>query len=471
MKFGTRLFSEHLTPRQRILKFKEETHQLVEAVANYYLTLEERNPKPNVQPFYLQNLLGKEPPLKPLKWEETLHHFNSSILDGAVHWQHPKFLAYFPSMTNFAAIQGEIISRAINAVGFSWSASPVNTEMEVLMADWVAKAIGLPFHFLHESKQGGGLTHGTASEAILAVLIAARDSKPGKNPLVYVSEQTHSVVAKNARLLGIELRKIPAPWNPEVRNYPMDASALNNQILEDKLRGFNPIFVCGTIGTTNSTAIDPITEIGKVAKEHNIWFHVDAAYSGSAMVCPEYKYLLEGVDYCDSFNFNGSKWLGTGFNCAFLYVKDKSQLIKTFSMNAEYLKSVDAEKVDFKDWQIPLGRDCRAFKVWTLFSQYGIEGIQTNIRNHVKLAQMLEELILADPRFELATKRELALVVCKLAQGDTSQLVKNLEEKKEVFLVGSQLGGESVLRISPASEFMQPHHVEEIWNCIVSCVP
>ncbi|TVU39509.1 hypothetical protein EJB05_12932, partial [Eragrostis curvula] len=278
-------------------------------------------------PGYLKELLPDTAPNKSDTLEDLFDDIREKIVPGVTHWQSPNFFAYYPSNSSTAGFLGEMLSAAFNIVGFSWITSPAATELEVIVLDWFAKMLKLPSQFL-STELGGGIIQGTASEAVLVVLLAARDRtlrKHGKKSLeklvVYASDQTHSALQKACQIAGIfpeNFRIVMADCN---KHYAVAPEAVMEAISTDLSSGLIPFFICATVGTTSSSAVDPLPELGQIAKAHDMWFHVDAAYAGSSCICPEYQHYLDGVEEADSFNMNAHKWFLTNFDCSLLWVK------------------------------------------------------------------------------------------------------------------------------------------------------
>ncbi|KAL1162075.1 hypothetical protein V6Z11_A07G177800 [Gossypium hirsutum] len=316
-----------------------------------------------------------------------------------------------------------MLSAGLNIVGFSWITSPAATELEMIVLDWLAKMLKLPEDFL-SAGQGGGVIQGTASEAVLVVLLAARDKvlrRVGKDALeklvVYASDQMHSSLQKACQIAGIHPENCRLLKATSSTNYALSPEFLSETISQDLTIGLIPFFLCATVGTTSSTAVDPLLSLGKIAKSNGMWFHVDAAYAGSACVCPEFRHYMDGVEEADSFNMNAHKWFLTNFDCSALWVKDRSALVQALSTNPEYLKNKASQAnmvVDYKDWQVPLGRRFRSLKLWMVLRLYGLENLQCYIRSHIKLAKHFENLIAQDPRFEVVTPRIFSLVCFRL---------------------------------------------------------
>ncbi|KAG0484514.1 hypothetical protein HPP92_008593 [Vanilla planifolia] len=351
---------------------KENAHKIVDFIADYYKTLQDLPVLSQVKPGYLSELLPDSAPQWPESLQDVLDDVHQKIIPGVTHWQSPNYFAYYPSNSSIAGFLGEMLSAGFNIVGFSWITSPAATELEVIVLDWLAKMLKLPNQFL-SSGFGGGVIQGTASEAVLVAVLAARDKvlrKVGKEALnkltVYASDQTHSSLQKACQIAGIYPENFRLLKADQSSNYSLDPEALSEAISNDLSSHFIPFFLCATVGTTSSAAVDPLRDLGKIAKENHLWFHVDAAYGGSACICPEYRHYIDGVEGADSFGMNAHKWLLTNFDCSLLWVKDRSALIQSLSTCPEFLKNKASQEnavVDFKDWQIPLGR---RFRLWPL---------------------------------------------------------------------------------------------------------
>uniref|UniRef100_A0A2P2K7B8 Tyrosine decarboxylase 1 isoform X2 n=1 Tax=Rhizophora mucronata TaxID=61149 RepID=A0A2P2K7B8_RHIMU len=349
-------------------QLRECGHKMVDFIADYYKTIENFPVLSQVEPGYLHKLLPDSAPSQPESLQNVLDDVRAKILPGVTHWQSPNHFAYYPSNSSIAGFLGEMLSAGVNIVGFSWITSPAATELEVIVLDWLGKLLKLPEDFL-STGQGGGVIQGTASEAVLVVLLAARDKalrRVGKNALgklvVYSSDQTHSALQKACQIGGIHPQNWRVLKTDSSSNYALNPDLLREAISHDIASGLIPFFLCGTVGSTSSTAIDPLLALGKIAESNNMWFHVDAAYAGSACICPEYRNYLDGVEQADSFNMNAHKWLLTNFDCSTLWVKDRNALIQSLSTNPEFLKNKASQTnmvVDYKDWQIPLGRRFR----------------------------------------------------------------------------------------------------------------
>jgi aromatic-L-amino-acid decarboxylase len=343
--------------------------------------------------------------------------------------------------------------------------------------DWLVAMLGLPEKFL-SSKTGGGVIQDTASSAALCALLAAREratnyasNKKGCDGrlVAYVSTQTHSSLQKAAMIAGIgvdNLRLIDVD-----ENFAMRPEALARQIEADRKAGMTPFLVCATVGTTSSNAVDPIGAIGEVARKHSLWLHVDAAMSGTAMLCPEFRPLQSGVELADSYNFNPHKWMFTNFDCSCFWVADRKALIQTLSILPEYLRNQATESgavIDYRDWHIQLGRRFRSLKLWFVIRHYGAEGLQHHVREHVRLAQEFASWVRKDDRFELAAPAPLNLVCFRHKSGDAANqaIMDRLNASGDLFLTHTKLNGKMTLRLSVGQTHTQARHVENAWRRI-----
>ncbi|XP_072148217.1 tryptophan decarboxylase 2 isoform X1 [Setaria viridis] len=465
-------------------QLRECGHRMVDFVADYYKSIETFPVLSQVQARYLKELLPDTAPSKPDTLEALFDDIREKIVPGVTHWQSPNYFAYYPSNSSTAGFLGEMLSAAFNIVGFSWITSPAATELEVIVLDWFAKMLNLPSQFL-SSALGGGVIQGTASEAVLVVLLAARDRtlrKHGKTSLeklvVYASDQTHSSLQKACQIAGIfpeNVRVVKADCN---KNYAVAPEAIFEAISTDLSSVLIPFFICATVGTTSSSAVDPLPELGQIAKAHDMWLHVDAAYAGSACICPEYRHHLNGIEEADSFNMNAHKWFLTNFDCSLLWVKDRSYLIQSLSTNPEYLKNKASQAnsvLDFKDWQIPLGRRFRSLKLWMVLRLYGVENLQSYIRKHIGLAKYFEELVISDSRFEVVTPRTFSLVCFRLLPLASDQdngyklnygLMDAANSSGKIFISHTVLSGKFILRFVVGAPLTEEQHVFAAWKVL-----
>ncbi|XP_061343435.1 tyrosine decarboxylase 2 isoform X1 [Gastrolobium bilobum] len=465
-------------------QLREHAHKMVDFIADYYKTIEDFPVLSQVQPGYLGKLLPDSAPNYPDSLQHVLNDIQEKILPGVTHWQSPNYFAYFPSNSSIAGFLGEMLSAGLNIVGFSWITSPAATELETIVLDWLAKALDLPGDF-YSTGQGGGVIQGTASEAVLVVLLAARDKilrRVGRSALpklvIYASDQAHSALQKACQIGGFDPELCRLLKTDSSTNYALSPDVLSEAISSDIASGLIPFFLCATVGTTSSTAVDPLPALAKIAKTNKIWFHVDAAYAGSACICPEYRHHIDGVEEVDSFNMNAHKWFLTNFDCSLLWVKDRSALIQSLSTNPEYLKNKASQGnmvIDYKDWQIPLGRRFRSLKLWMVLRLYGLEGLRSHVRNHIEMAAYFEELVGQDTRFKVSAPRTFSLVCFRLLPPPNSEdhgnklnhdLLASVNSTGSVFITHTVLSGEYILRFAVGAPLTEMRHVNVAWQIL-----
>lgn len=465
--------SFHMTPDE----FRSHGHALIDWIADYQSRVETFPVLSQVKPGEIRASLPGSPPMQRQPFDQILQDVENLILPGVTHWQSPNFFAYFPCNNSGPAILGDLLSSGLGIQGMLWSTSPACTELETLVLDWLAAMLGLPEKFLSTSR-GGGVIQDTASTALLCVLLAARERATNfttnqqgcdRRLVVYASSQTHSSIQKAVMISGLGLAQLRLIEVDE--NFALRPEALARQIDSDKSQGLTPAFVCATIGTTSSNAMDPIPAIAQIARRHKLWLHVDAAMSGTAMLCPEFRHLQAGVELADSYNFNPHKWMFTNFDCSCLWVADREALIKTLSILPEYLRNQATESgavIDYRDWQIPLGRRFRALKLWFVIRHYGIEGLQHHIRRHVALAQQFAQWIREDESFELAAPAPLNLVCFRHKSGEAANqiIMDRLNQSGDLFLTHTKLNGKLTLRLCFGQSHTELRHVEQAWRRI-----
>ena len=466
--------SYHMSPEE----FRRQGRAVVDWIADYMSRVETFPVLSRVQPGEVRSHLPPDAPQKGEAFEQILADVERIILPGITHWQSPNFYAYFCANASGPAILGDLLSSGFGVQGMLWSTSPACTELETHVLDWLVPALGLPEKFLSKST-GGGVIQDTASSASLCALLAARErttdfasNRQGCDGklVAYCSTQTHSSVEKAMKIAGLgsdNLRQISVD-----QNFAMRPDALGGQIETDKQSGLSPSFVCATIGTTSSCAIDPVREIARVCRDHNLWLHVDAAMSGTAALCPEFRFLHQGVEFADSYTFNPHKWMFTNFDCNCFYVADRRHLIQTLSVLPEYLRNKATESgavIDYRDWHIQLGRRFRSLKLWFVIRYYGLEGLQHHIREHVRLAQQLVGWIRSDSRFELAAPSNLNLVCFRLRSGDQANqaLMDHLNASGDLYLTHTKLDGKLTLRLCVGQTNTMARHVERAWQRIL----
>ena len=358
-----------------------------------------------------------------------------------------------------------------------WATSPACTELETHVLDWLVPMLGLPEKFL-SSSTGGGVIQDTASSATLCAMLAARERatnygtnlQGGTGKLVaYTSAHAHSSLEKAAMISGIGLDNLRLIAVDD--SFALSADALRKQLTQDLQNGLVPFFVCGTVGTTSSNAMDPLPEIAALCQEHNLWFHVDAAMSGTAALCPEFRHFQQGVEQADSYCFNPHKWMFTNFDCDCFYVADRAALIKTLSILPEYLKNQATESgavFDYRDWQIPLGRRFRSLKLWFVIRHYGVEGLQFHVRRHVALAHEFAEWVENDGRFEVVAPVPLNLVCFRYrgSDDDNQRLMDRLNRSGDLYLTHTRLNDRLVLRFCVGQTNTEEKHVRLAWQRI-----
>ena len=462
--------SFHMTPEE----FRRQGHALVDWIADYHARIEGFPVLSQVKPGEIRAKLPAIAPLEGEPFENILSDIERVVLPGITHWQSPKFFAYFPANASGPAILGDLLSSGLGVQGMLWSTSPACTEIETHVLDWLVPMLGLPEKFLSTSS-GGGVIQDTASSAVLCALLAAREratkfvsNRKGCDGrlIAYCSTQTHSSIEKAMKVAGMgsdNLRLIEVD-----EKFALRAGALHRQIQQDISEGLVPCFVCATVGTTSSNAMDPIREIARICADHNLWLHVDSAMSGTAALCPELRFIQDGVEFADSYGFNPHKWMFTNFDCSVFYVADRKHLIQTLSVLPEYLRNQATESgavIDYRDWHVPLGRRFRALKLWFVIRHYGIAGLQHHVREHVRLAQKFVEWVRNDSRFEVAAPAVLNLVCFRLRAGDATNqaLMERLNASGDLFLTHTKLDGKFTLRFCVGQTQTQERHVERAW--------
>ena len=465
--------SYHMTPQQ----FRDHGRAMIDWIADYYETIESRAVLSQVKPGDIRKQLPAHAPPQPEDFAAILADISQVLLPGITHWQSPNFFAYFPANASGPAILGDLLSSALGVQGMLWATSPACTELETHVLDWLVPMLGLPEKFL-SSTSGGGVIQDTASSSSLCAMLAARERATGYRSnrlgcegrlVAYTSNQAHSSIEKAAMVAGIGTDNLRLMDVDD--RFAMRPDLLVDQIALDRKAGLVPFFVSATVGTTSSNALDPLTEIGTICRDHNLWFHVDAAMSGTAALCPEFRYIQNGLDLADSYTFNPHKWMFTNFDCNCFYVADRKALIDTLSILPEYLRNqatASGAVFDYRDWHIPLGRRFRSLKLWFVIRHYGIEGLQFHIRRHVAIAQQFLHWVKQDERFEVAAPAPLNLVCFRHRGGDESneRLMNSLNRSGDLYLTHTRLNGRFTLRLCVGQTNTTEKHVERAWNRI-----
>jgi aromatic-L-amino-acid decarboxylase len=463
----------HMTPEQ----FRQHGRAVVDWIADYYERIETLPVLSQVEPGQVRQALPVEAPAKGESFDAILQDINQVILPGVTHWQSPNFFAYFPANASGPSILGDLLSSALGVQGMLWATSPACTELESHVLDWLVIMLGLPPKFLSTSS-GGGVIQDTASSASLCAMLAARERATNYRSnrrgcdgklVAYTSNQAHSSIEKAAMVAGIgtdNLRLIEVD-----ERFAMRPESLARQIQQDRQSGLVPFFVSATVGTTSSNALDPLPAIGAICRENGLWFHVDAAMSGTAALCPEFRYIQDGIELADSYTFNPHKWMFTNFDCNCFYVADRKALIDTLSILPEYLRNQATESgavFDYRDWHIPLGRRFRSLKLWFVIRHYGVEGLQYHVRRHIEIAQQFAQWVKQDERFEIVAPAPLNLVCFRYRGSDESNqlLMDRLNHSGDLYLTHTRLNERFILRFCVGQTHTTLHHVENAWRRI-----
>jgi len=466
--------SIHMT----IDEFKNNAYMVIDWIADYYKNVDSFPVLSQAAPGDIRSQLSDHPPEDGETFEAVLADMNEKILPGITHWQSPNFFAFFPCNSTGPAILGDMLSTGLGVQGMLWATSPACTELETHVLDWLVEMLDLPEKF-KSTGTGGGVIQDTASSATLCALIAAREKASNGNInetgfdgtlRVYTSSQSHSSIEKAVKIAGIgkhNLRSIAVD-----NEFAMRPSELRVAIEQDITNGLTPAFVCATVGTTSSTALDSLTEIGSICSEFGIWLHVDAAMAGSAAICPEYRFIHKGMEFANSYCFNPHKFLLTNFDCSCFYVSDRDALIDSLSITPEYLKNKASESnsvFDYRDWQIPLGRRFRSLKLWSVIRHYGIKGMQAHIRQHIESAKALTEEINKDDRFELMAPTVINLVCFRYKGPDkfNEALVQRLNNSGKLYLIHTKLNNKYTIRFSIGQTKTTWDHVIKAWRLIL----
>lgn len=461
--------------------FKKTGHQLIDWVANYLEDIESFPVLPNVEPGDIKEQLEKEIPQTGERLENILSDIDRIILPGITHWNHPGFMAYFNSTSSSPGILAELLSAAFNTNGMLWKTCPSSAELEEVALGWLRQAIGLPAKFF-------GIIYDTASVSTMHAIAAAREFYPelkirekgmsGRTDLpklkLYTSEQAHSSVEKGALTLGIGLDGIvKIPVNEK---FQMQSDELRKAIKDDKVKGHFPFCVVATVGTTSTTAIDPVPEIVQICQEENIWLHIDAAHAGTSAIVPEMKHIIAGCEEADSFVVNPHKWMFTPVDLSVLYTCHPEILKRAFSIVPEYLKtSEDAQVINFMDYGIQLGRRFRSLKLWFIFRYFGLEGIIERLKEHLRLGKLFAQWIDEDENFERLAPTPFSTICFRAKpKGYTEEKLDELNQKLmdcvnktgEILISHTKLNDVFVLRLVISGLRTEERHVRRAWEIL-----
>jgi aromatic-L-amino-acid decarboxylase len=446
--------------------FREAAHKAVDWIADYFERIDSFPVLSRVQPGDVERQFAEAPSETGKPYDALFAEFEQKLLPGITHWNHPSFFAYFSITGSQAGVLGELLSAALNANGMLWKTSPALTELETLALRWLRDALGLPSNLF-------GIINDTASINVFLALAAAREALgldirregiAGRDlpPLkIYCSEHAHSSVEKGALALGFGQKGVVKIGADE--QFRMRADLLEEAIARDRAAGALPCAIVATAGTTSTAAVDPVRAIGEIAKRENCWFHVDAAYAGSATICPEFRFLWEGIEYADSIVMNPHKWLFTPIDCSVLYTRRPEVLRETFSLVPEYLTTTDTAEINYMDYGLQLGRRFRALKLWLVLEHYGLERMRDVIRGHVQLAERLAAELRQREDVEVLAQ-SFSVVVFRLKAGDeaTGALMEQMNASGQLFVSHTKLGGKYGIRVAIGNGATEWEHVERI---------
>nr|CAD7261861.1 unnamed protein product [Timema shepardi] len=455
-------------------EYRKRGKEMVDYIADYLETIRQRRVYPDVQPGYLRTLVPDHAPQESEPWERIMADMETLIMPGIAHWQSPHMHGY-SAINSFPSLLGDMLANAINCLGFSWSTCPAATELEVVVTNWLGKMIGLPAQFLNTGAdtKGGGVLQNTSSEATLVSLLSSRteairrhraisheldEDEINKRLVAYCSDQAHSSVVKGCQICRIRLHVLESDNNLCLRS-----QQLNEVIAKDKKEGLIPFYLCATLGTTSTCSFDDLQELGPLCHKEGIWLHVDAAYAGTAFICPEFRSWLDGIHYVDSFVFLPCKIMMVNFYSCAMWVKDISVLQKTLKVEQSY--SVDNKsglEIEYMHWQISLSKRFQSLKLWFVIRNYGIDGLQKHIRKNVHLAERFEWLVRSDERFEVPVPRHLGMVVFRLRGHNTltETFLKTLNSRGRTYCATSRFRGVSAVSKQQGAKRIM------VWFCL-----
>jgi aromatic-L-amino-acid decarboxylase len=463
-------------PHMPLDNFRRHGHELIDWIADYLETIEDRPITPAVEP---GDIRAKIPSTAPATGEDMgsiLADLDDVVMPGITHWQHPGWFAYFPASSSPASILGEIASAGLAVQGMLWSTSPAVTEVESAVMDWLVDLLGLPPTWRTDTGPGGGVIQMSASDCTHTALVVARDRAVARGAsrddvVAYSSAHAHFSLEKGSWVAGYQhIRAVPVD-----STFAMDPAALRAAIEADIAAGLTPAFVCSAVGTTGTTAVDPVRSIGEISREFDLWHHIDAAYAGSAMVCPEMRHHQDGLELVDSYTFNPHKWLLTNFDCSVFFVADRAQLIGTLSIASPLMSNTasdDGAVVDYRNWHVPLGRRFRALKLWFVLRSYGADGLEAYIRQHLGWATEFTGKVESHARLELVAPTTFALISFRHAGGDeaTAALADTINASGWAHITVSEADGRPFVRVSIGSTWTQKRHVDALWDLITNAL-
>jgi aromatic-L-amino-acid decarboxylase len=431
------------------VSFRDDGAAAIEWAARYLERVGDYPVLAQVEPGEIRARLPESPPERGEPFAAVLEDLDEILLPGLTHWQSPRFFAYFAVSSSEPGILAELLAATLNQVAFLWRTSPASTELEALALDWTAQLLGLP-------PSWHGHIEDTASVSTIAALAAAREHTGGT--VVVCSEEAHSSIERAARLLGLETRKVPVDEQFRMRADAVDLT--------------RAAALVATVGTTSTTSVDPVPELGELCVSAGVWLHVDAAYAGSAWVCPELRWSQAGVERADSLVVNAHKWLFTPMDCSLLWTQRPEALRAAFSLVPEYLRTGD-EAESLSDYGPALGRRFRALKLWAVLRCYGREGLQGRIREALRLAALFEDWVRADPDWEVCAPRHFSTVCFRRRGSDEENeaIVERVNRSGELFLSHTRLDGRYVIRLAVGNERSSEADVRRAWTALASGVP
>jgi aromatic-L-amino-acid decarboxylase len=463
-----------MTPEE----FRVAGHQLIDWIADYRANLAQGPVRSPSAPGEVRAALDEHPPVEPVSFSSLLADLDRVVVPGMTAVQHPMHFGWFPSNASLASVLGDVASSGLGGLGISWESCPALTEVEEVVCEWMRQLTGM-------SDAWSGTIHDTASTACLVALLAAREratehaqtrgglAGEAAAPVVYTTEQAHSSVRKAALLAGFGADNLVVVPHDE-QTFAMDSAVLRELMSADREAGRRPAAVIATIGTTGTTAIDPVEDIVAAARQHRAWVHVDAAMAGSAMLLPEQRHLFAGIEGADSLSWNPHKWMGTILDTSLFYVRDVEHLVRVMSTNPSYLRSVhDDDVTQYRDWGVPLGRRFRALKLWFHLALDGVDAIQERLRRDLENARWLEAAVEAAPGWEVVApvplqtvcvRHEPAGMTADGVDAHTRAWVERLNRSGQAFLTPSQVDRRWLARVSVGVEGTEREHVEQVWT-------
>ncbi|KAH7883152.1 pyridoxal phosphate-dependent transferase [Phlebopus sp. FC_14] len=473
-----------------IEQFRRAGYKAIDHICDYYYSLQNKPVASQVEPGYLKKVLPPAAPITGEDFDLITDDYQKYIVPGLTHWQHPAFFAYFPTASTFEAILGDLYANGIGPnPGFNWSASPACTELEAIVMDWAANLFGLDKTFYNASEIGGGVIQTTASDSALVAVVAARSRYLRQNPgvssdklVLYTTTQTHSLGKKAGLILGVNVRALEVTSQDD---FALRGERLRQAIAEDASAGLHPFILIATIGTTSSGAIDRLGELGEITAQHqSLWLHVDAAWAGVSLACPEYRELclLEDVNkYADSFCTNFHKWGLVNFDCSAFWARDRKNLTDALDVTPEFLRSKHGDAgtvIDYRNWHLGLGRRFRSLKLWFVLRSFGVEGFQRYIRQAIKQNDVFVSLVRRSSDLKLVTTPCLALSVFRLEPPVAEMLslaqmnslnrsfYARLSARSDIALTQTDLNGVICIRMAIGAERTSEEHIKRAFEVL-----